>query len=455
MLKNYIAQLNKRGSIPGLDNIRRLLTRLGNPQENIPVIHVAGTNGKGSTIAFMEGILREAGFRVGKYTSPTIASYFERFQIDGKNMDEEVFYKLLSRVKQEADEMEAFEGLFPTAFEVETAVAFLYCQDVDIMLLETGMGGRLDSTNVVSKPLVTVMSSISMDHMAFLGDTLEKIAMEKAGILRAGVPCVSNPANIRVEKVLCGACEALGAPYISAVKSEQDIAADIDVQDNETQFLSKPDYHMIDADSRHTRFVFQGMEYEIYLPGLFQVENAVTAILAVQQACRYLKPQLAKDTRCIKRGLARAVWPFRLEHVAEEPDIYLDGAHNEDACIRLRESIASFFADRPKIFIVGVLKDKEYDKMMAWMMPLASGVFTVTPNNPRALEGSILAEVCQKYCGHAVSCDNLEQAVQQATALCERLSHESIECEENNGNSPVIIAFGSLSYLGELKKWIE
>ncbi len=361
--------------------------------------------------------------------------------MDGQSISEAEFDALLAIVKKEADEMEASCHLFPTAFEVETAVAFLYCRTADIMLLETGMGGRLDSTNIVTQPLVTVLTSISMDHMYVLCDTLEKIALEITGIIRQGVSCVSNPANKRVKHVLLDRCSVLKAPYISS-----------------------DEYRILDADEGHTRFLFQAETYEIFLPGLFQVENAVTAILALQQACASLnarksdalnkwhhipnlqeKISALEDIRIVKRGLAAAFWPARLEHVSDSPDIYLDGAHNLDACIRLRESILRYFHDRPKILIAGVLRDKEYEKMMAQIMPLAFGALTVTPDSQRALDGAVLADICRLYCANVVNCVRMSDVLDEANKMCGQCF----------GKRPVVIAFGSLSYLGELRRWIE
>ncbi len=411
----YMEQLNERGSVLGLINIQRLLEILENPQNQVPVIHVAGTNGKGSTIAFMESILLEAGFHVGKYISPTVFSYLERFQIDGRYMDEADFAKYLTKVQQAVLQMEASEGLFPTAFEVETAVAFLYCKDkADIMLLETGMGGRLDSTNVVDKPLCTVLASISMDHMQFLGNTIEEIAREKAGILRTGVACISNPANERVEQVLRNACEEVGAVYQTG----------------------KAIIQSVDTDG--TTFVFQNTQYEIHLLGAYQVDNAVTAIMAVQAAARVLGRPI--DEAVIEVGLRKTKWAARLEKISEKPDFYVDGAHNIDACICLRQAVETYFTNRKKIYIIGVLKDKEYEKMMALLAPTADAIFTVTPENSRGLSAEVLADVCGRYCAHTICVGDLAKAVAQAK-----------EFAKPYGEAAVILAFGSLSYIGSIQ----
>lgn len=436
----YIAKLNKRGSVPGLDNIKALLEGLDHPERSVPVIHIAGTNGKGSTLAFIESICRRAGLRTGKYTSPAITSYYERFQMDGENITEQTFEMLLMRVKSVSDRIEKELSLYPTAFEVETAVAFCYFAHADVMLLETGMGGRLDATNVVSAPMVTVLASISMDHMQYLGQTLTEIAREKAGILRSAVTCVSSPANTKQkqpEETIVECCQKVGAPYVTAGT-----------------------YKILKSDAVHTVFLYEDIEYTIHMPGLFQVDNAVTAILAVREAAHcaerfswpndivrehwlHAKEELQKAS-VIRDGLQAAAWQARFERMKAPVEIYMDGAHNEDACIRLRESIEQYFKGRYLIFIIGVLQDKEYGKMMNVMAPLAKEIYTVTPDSERALSAEALAHVCEKYCNSVTVCENMGQAYAGAKAACERIPE----------HRPVILAFGSLSYLGELKRCI-
>lgn len=443
----YIENLNQRGSVLGLDNIKALLKVLGHPEYRVPVIHIAGTNGKGSTLAFIEHICRQAGLVVGKYTSPTIDSYYERFQIDGENISEHAFSEYMKQVMAAVEIVEA-KGLYPTAFEVETALAFLYCGQADIMLLETGMGGRLDSTNVVPEPLVTVIASISMDHMQFLGDSLGMITREKAGILRPYICCVSNPSNTKspeIDGMLRTCCEQVQAVYVP---------------------VTDP-YTILEADERHTRFTFQHQEYEIHMPGLFQVENAVTAIKAVQAAAVAWMAALADDGRggsvfprsphidqgiacltkaqVIRAGLADTKWPVRFEHIDAPVDLYMDGAHNEDACIRLKESVERYFRHRYVIMMIGILKDKAYETMMKIMAPLAQEIYTVTPQNARGLDGAVLADVCRQYCDRVTSCGSLMHA-------CRAAFDSGAEHRDKN---PVILCFGSLSYLGDMKREVQ
>lgn len=436
----YIAELNKRGSVPGLENIKALLAGLNHPECSVPVIHVAGTNGKGSTVAFVESICRQAGLKTGCYTSPAVMSYYERFRINGENISEETFEALLMQVKEVCGVLERDMHLFPTAFEVETAVAFLYCGQADVLLLETGMGGRLDSTNVVPRPLVTVLTSVSMDHMQFLGSSLEEIAREKAGILRRAVPCVSNPANARdegLDATLRECCCKTGVRYVMPQAGE-----------------------VLECDVSHTVFLYKGERYVIHMPGLFQVDNAVTAIETVREAalsaegfCRQdravgrhwrMAAEAVKKPETIRAGLEAAAWQVRFERIEAPVEIYLDGAHNVDACIRLRESVERYFKKRYLIFIIGVLRDKEYGKMMAVMAPLAGEIYTVAPDNFRALPAKTLGLECGKYCERVTACESVGQAYGKAAEAFFGVQ----------GQAPVILAFGSLSYLGELKRCI-
>ena len=248
----YMDRIGKRGSILGLGPVKMLLSRLHNPQDKLPVIHVAGTNGKGSICTFLEAMYKAEGKRVGRYISPTIHTYLERFQINGVYMKEDQFAKLLERIVPVMEEMEA-EGLeLPTAFEIETAVAFLYFleEKTDIVILETGMGGREDATNVVAKPLCTVFASIGMDHMQFLGDTVEKIAMEKAGIMRDNCPVVSYPNTPEVCKVL-----------------EQQAG----LHNADVQIVDRKKIDILSETLTGSCFSYAGVEYSIGLAGTYQV----------------------------------------------------------------------------------------------------------------------------------------------------------------------------------------
>ena len=409
----YMDRIGKRGSILGLGPVKMLLSRLHNPQDKLPVIHVAGTNGKGSICTFLEAMYKAEGKRVGRYISPTIHTYLERFQINGVYMKEDQFAKLLERVVPVMEEMEA-EGLeLPTAFEIETAVAFLYFleEKTDIVILETGMGGREDATNVVAKPLCTVFASIGMDHMQFLGDTVEKIAMEKAGIMRDNCPVVSYPNTPEVCKVL-----------------EQQAG----LHNADVQIVDRKKIDILSETLTGSCFSYAGVEYSIGLAGTYQVYNAVTAI-----ACKLLL-----DGSLEKESLLNVHWEGRFEIVSDNPMFIRDGAHNIDGAKALLGSLQKHFTNRKIIFIIGVLRDKEYGKMMEFLCPMASCVYTLTPDNPRGLEAETLQEVVRLYCENVTACQTLKEAVTKA--------RQTYEEYEYAGEQAVIVAWGSLSYIGQI-----
>ncbi len=419
---NCIEELGKTGICLGLDAVREVLSYLGDPEDTVPAIHIAGTNGKGSILAYLEACLMEAGLRVSKYTSPAVFEYRERFTTNREYISETEFAELLSKVKEA---MKACKVTL-SVFEAETVLFFLYAKrHADIMLMETGMGGRLDATNVIKKPLVTVLASISMDHMQYLGDTIEEIAREKCGILREGVPCVSSPANSYIEGTIKECCGDIKAPYICP-----EAPADISMQ------------HGI------TTFSYEGEAYSLPLLGSYQAENAVTAMVALREAEKELLKRgghiLSISEDIIREGLAKTEWNGRLQRVLDEPEFYLDGAHNIDACKRLSEFIKSSFTNREIIYIIGVLKDKEYEKMMAELVPLAREMIIVTPKNARGLKGEELLKVCDALKSDDSVLMHEEDDIGNAAIL-------SIEIAKKY-KAPVIISWGSLSYMGEIRK---
>lgn len=409
----YMEKVQKKGSILGLEPVKRLLEVLDNPQDKLKVIHVAGTNGKGSICTFLEAMYRAEGKKVGRYISPTLHCYLERFQIDGEYMKEDCFASLLCRVIPVIEKMKEAGEELPTAFEIETVVAFLYFleQDVDIVLLETGLGGREDATNVVTKPLCTVFASIGMDHMQVLGDTIEKIAYEKAGIMKEKCPAVSYPSSQKVLKVL----------------EEQADLHNIDVFE-----VQRKDITILSETLSETRFSYKGEEYVIHMLGEYQVYNAVTAI----------ETKLLLDGFLKKESLLHAAWEGRFEKISERPLFIKDGAHNVDGVKALKESIEKHFTNEKLIFIIGVLRDKEYEKMMQILCPMAAKIFTITPENERGLEGSILRESILPYCKETVACKSVDEAVESA--------RETWYQYEKADECAAIIAWGSLSYIGQI-----
>lgn len=426
--RDFIEQSNQYGSKLGLEAVTELLSRLGNPQDKVKVIHVSGTNGKGSTTAYLVSVLATEGYRVGRYISPAVFTYRERIQItDGEPGEEAYITELITKqgvsdtvsaIKRECDAMVKDGFAHPTAFEVETAMAFLYFveQGVDFAVVEVGLGGRLDATNVMKKPLCCVITSISMDHMQYLGNDLTQITQEKAGIIKAGIPVVTGNKQPEVLQVLKAAAEEKEAPLLLA-DAEEAIS--------------------IRRTPGETVFEYQGEHYEITLLGGHQIMNAVLAITALKVLVKQGYPISSSSLR---KGLRSTSWSGRLEVIARAPYFILDGAHNEDAALKLAEAVREYFADRRIIYIMGVLADKDYPRILEHTAPLAALIITLTPNNSRALSSGELALEAQKYCSEVVDARTAEQAV--------HLAYERSDKED------VIIAFGSLSFMGELRKLV-
>ncbi len=434
-----IEKLKKRGSTPGLEPVRALLAALKHPEEKIAVVHIAGTNGKGSVFSFLSAILQEGGYRVGRYISPTIHSYEERFQINGQEISPEKLEKYYVRMERAMEQMERTQQPSlrqPTLFEVETALAFLYFaeEQVDVALIETGMGGTYDATNVIEHPLLTVISSVSYDHKAFLGDTLEEIAGEKAGIIKENVPVVVEENVPEVCRIMQETAARKHAPCT---------------------LIRAADYQVETESVTGSTFIWKKHRFSIFLPGQHQISNAVTALAAAEELMERLpsegrrKLEPGENARFIpaadkrlgwpemERGLANARWPGRLELLGECPYTFRDGAHNPDGARKLAQFLEKHFTNRRIIYIMGVLKDKEYEKMLAELMPLASEIYTFRPNNERGLSGEVLAACAQRFGVPSHCCQDVNEAI--------RRGREKAEQED------VIVICGSLSFMEEME----
>lgn len=413
---NYIEEITGLGIVPGLDSIKELCRELGNPQETLKFVHIAGTNGKGSTLAFISTILQAAGYRVGRYVSPTIFEYRERIQVDGKMISKVALGELMEQVKAACERMVARGLSQPTPFEVETALAFLYFQKkkCDIVVLETGMGGLYDATNLITTTQVAVITSVGMDHMQFLGDTVEKIAGQKAGIIK-------------------NEC------YVICMKQDEAVMQVVDQAANEKQAMlvvaGAEEAAKVRYGVEKQQFDYAGMKnLTIALAGKHQIANAVVAIEVVRALGQ---KGFAVSEQAIREGLLATRWPGRFTVVSKKPLFIVDGAHNEDAAQKLADSIEFYFTNRRIIYIMGILKDKEYDKVISLTHKYADQIITVTPpNNPRAMHAYDLAKEIAKVHTAVTAVDSLEEAVEMSSLLA--------------GKDDVIIAFGSLSYLGRL-----
>jgi dihydrofolate synthase/folylpolyglutamate synthase len=403
----------------GLDSERSLLHYLGDPQEELTFVHIAGTNGKGSVLAYLASILTEAGYRTGTYSSPAVVEELETIRIDQEMISEEAYAAVLTQVAEAAGKMVQSGEKHPTKFELETAAAVLYFreQQCDYVVLETGMGGRLDATNVMTRVPVGILTSVSMDHRAFLGDTLEIIASEKAGIIKDGMDVVyleQDPAVNAVIQNKINEMEAAGYPVRSG-----DICYEQESLTGQT---------------------FSWRTYENLELSMTGVVQPVNAALAVQAAlCLQEKGAEISDS-AIRSGLKQMQWPGRFQILSGQPLILADGAHNPDAVRCLAESVKRYIPDRRLICIMGVFADKDYKTMCSIMGPLADMVITTTPpNRERALPAASLAECMREYCSHTEAAGSLEEALSKAIEKAEMYA----------GDTGAILAFGSLSYLGD------
>lgn len=412
--REYISDISSYGSVLGLDTMRELMYRLDNPQNKVNCIHVAGTNGKGSIIAYLSEIYKEAGYKVGRYVSPTLLKYRERIQINHRFIEKDAFADIITQIKEICEAMVVDGFAHPTVFEVETAVAFLYFaqKECDIAIIETGLGGRLDATNVIESPLCCVFASISRDHMGFLGETIGEIALEKAGIIMPGTIAVSSTQTKQVQDILQEVCNEKNVPlYIS------------DIEDSKV------------ISHNECGRCFHYKEYqnlEISLSGAVQVKNAITAIETVQ----VLQDKYPVSEESMRIALKNTHWFGRMTKVCDTPVIYVDGAHNEDASLQLANTLDEDFKEKSIVAVIGMFADKEYEKVLANTLSYMSSVITLTiPDNPRALHASELAKVALKYHNSVTEATSVKEALEMACLLC--------------GDDGIILAYGSLSYIGE------
>lgn len=417
----FIDDTARYGAVLGLTSVTELVRRLGNPQDKLKFVHIAGTNGKGSTLAYISTILKEAGYRVGRYISPTIFDYRERIQVNEEYITKEGLARLTAQVQEACRQMVQDGFSHPTTFEVETALAFLWFREMncDIVVLECGMGGLTDATNVVKTTLVSVFAEIGMDHMGFLGNTVQEIARIKGGIIKPDTLAVSTVQRPEVRKVLEDICLA---------------------QHTEFREVRKEELKDIRYGFENQKFSYRTMKnLKPALAGSWQIENAA---LAVETVLALADCGFPVSEEQIRKGLAKTVWPGRFMVVDRRPLFVVDGAHNRDAADRLLETVRLYFPDKRKIMIAGVLADKEYDYVMSLLTPLAARVITVmTPDNPRALPAEELAEDIRNYNENVEAAESLSDAVRRARAYA--------------GEDDLILAFGSLSYLGDLIRQVR
>lgn len=412
----YIHSFFWKGSVPGLSRTRELLAALGNPQDSLKFVHIAGTNGKGSTAAMTASILRKAGYRVGLYTSPYIFRFHERMQVNGCEIADETLGAITQAVKPYAEAM----ADHPTEFELVTAIAMVYFaqEKCDIVVLEVGMGGELDSTNVIACPEVAVITNIGLDHTEVLGDTLEKIAMAKAGIIKEGGDVVIYRGTAGVEQVFADVCASRHcrlhpADFQSLVLHTHSLAG-----------------QRFDCGARKGLF--------LPLLGDHQLHNAAV-VLQIADVLR--EKGYAIREQDIYDGLRDVSWPGRFELLREQPTFIVDGGHNPQCIAALVQNIRDYLPNRPLTVLTGVMADKDYADMYAPVAQYAAQFVTVKPENPRALSAAALADYLSAFGKPVCACASVADGVNTAIRLA--------------GADGVVLAYGSLYMIGDIRRAVD
>ncbi len=408
----YISGVSWLGSKPGLERITELLSRLGNPQAQLRFVHVAGTNGKGSISAMLASIFKKAGLKAGLFTSPYVNRFNERMQISLNPIEDNELALLVEEIKPHAEAMDDH----PTEFEMMTATALLwFCRNkCDIVVLEVGLGGRLDATNIISAPDCCVIANIGLDHTAVLGDTLEDIAYEKAGIIKEGCSVVMYQQFGEVMEVVRDVCSERSAEL--TVPDFDDILPEFDSRDGQV-------------------FSYGGEAYALSLLGEHQLKNAATVIETVKVLRRL---GWSIEHEAVEAGLYSVSWPARFEILHSEPWFVVDGGHNPQCASALSECVKRYFPDDKRVLLMGVLRDKDYKTIVSTLAPLFDAFVAVTPDSPRALDAAALAEEFAPYGKEVQVCASVSEGVSTALDIAEEL--EGMAC-----------ACGSLYICGEIR----
>lgn len=417
--QNYLEKVrSQKGIVLGLDTMRHLMAKLNNPQDKVKFIQVAGTNGKGSTAAYLTSILSEAGIKVGRYTSPAVFSSTEQYFACGSCISESEYAKGVTAVAEAAASL---DGEIPTAFEQETALAFWYFaqKGCELAILEAGLGGDMDATNIVTTTVCSIITSISMDHCRILGNKISEIAAHKAGIIKPGAPVICIEQKEDAMEPIRAAAKAADTPLYEVHRDE---------------------VRQIFSDKRESIVFFREFEnLHLKMLGSCQPENAALAV----QAASVLSRSYPIEKKHIYDGIEKIRWGGRFELHSGSPDIILDGAHNPDGIRRLRESVNQMFGAVPICYVCGVLADKDYEKEIEILFGRASNVFTVTPPSPRAMKSTDLkAAIKERFPQLKVisfdSEDGIEKAMEAAVSQ----------------NNPVVVC-GTLTILARVKEWMN
>lgn len=411
----YIHNAYWVGTKTGLSRTKELLALLGNPQDKLKFVHVAGTNGKGSICAMTASVLTAAGYKTGLYTSPFVNRFNERIAINGKPIGDEALVKLFALIQPTVEGMKEK----PSEFELITCAAMLYYlqENCDIVVLEVGMGGEWDSTNVIRTPELSIIAAMGYDHMKYLGNTMAEIASAKAGIIKPNGDTVIYGENPEANAVFERACSACGNNLI------------------------KTDFSRIKEDKRSLEghvFTF-GPYKELHLPliGPHQTKNAAVVLTALEKLS---EKGWKIPAEAVYEGLSAVVWPARMELLKREPVLLLDGGHNPHGFTAAAATLRDLFPDKKITFLMGVMADKDYTSMINLLLPLADHFLTVTPDNPRALQDELLTQRIESLGGTACSCGSVEKGVDK---LLNEAKKEDVLC-----------AIGSLYMAGDVRRLV-
>ena len=407
----YIGGLRWYGSRPGLERIGALLEKLGDPQKKLKYVHIAGTNGKGSCAAMTASVLKAAGYRTGLFTSPYLFRFNERMQLNGRPIEDDTLAALVAELAPLADAMEEH----PTEFEMMTALALLWYarEKVDVVVLEVGLGGRFDATNIIGQPEAAVIMYIGLDHTAVLGNTVEQIAFEKAGIIKPGCEVVLYPQAGNVMEVVRARCEALGATLHTADFSQ-----------------IVPEFDSLEGQV----FTYRGLPCAIPLLGAHQRRNAAV-VLELVEVLRTRGWKLPEEA--VEHGLYAVSWPARFELVREEPAFIVDGGHNPQCAETVAENLLHYFPDQKRVLLVGVLADKDYESLAELLAPAADAWVCVAPDSERALPATELGAALARFGKPVTVCDSIQEGVSTAA--------------EQAGEDGMVCAVGSLYMAGAIR----
>lgn len=417
--ENYFHSLLTFGIRPGLDRLKILLERLGNPEKSLRFIHVAGTNGKGTVCSFLASVLTTAGYKTGLYTSPYIVDFRERIRVDGTMISEQELNNVTENIKTHIEALRE-EDVIITEFEAVTAAAFLYYKNAgcDFVVLETGLGGRFDATNVIERPLMSIITSISLDHINILGSSIAEIAYEKCGIIKNNCPVVT--------------CSTQSADALKVISEQSK------VHNSELHIAKINDCRLIDESIEGSNILYGARQVKVPFPGGHQRENCTVALTAVDVL---KKEGIAIPENAVRKGIENTKNPARCEIVSSRPFVIFDGCHNEGSAKALASVIEQHLKNKKITAVMGMMEDKDVSKVLSLLCKHFDSIVTVTPSNPRAMNAQKLMELAKKYCNNVQCFENELDGLKSA-----------VNSLEQDG---VLIVCGSLYLCSDLYKYFK